>query len=280
MYDNVIASAKEHILLAAHRGYCAGNIPCNTIAAYQAALDAGADIIEIDVTPSVDKQLFVFHPGMEYPHLRTRKNIRALTASAVKRLRYVNADRVKTDYVINTLDEVFEFLNGKCYINVDKFWTAMPEITACIRRHGLQKQVIVKTPVDDRYFDMLEQTAPELAYIPMVKHVDNVSQRLAQKDINLIGVEALFTSDSDEIVSDAYIEDMHKRGLLLWGNPIVYNCRDVIASNHTDDTAIMGDKETGWLWFYKKGFDIVQTDWMPMLKSYYVEQGVHKPAIK
>ena len=31
-------SAKEKLLLVAHRGVWGGNIPCNTIAAYEAAL--------------------------------------------------------------------------------------------------------------------------------------------------------------------------------------------------------------------------------------------------
>jgi len=62
-------AAKDHILLAAHRGVCGGNIPCNTLEAYQIALQQHADIVEIDVSITADKQLFVFHPGMEPAHL-------------------------------------------------------------------------------------------------------------------------------------------------------------------------------------------------------------------
>ena len=31
--------------LAAHRGICGGNIPCNTLAAYKIAVDQGADVV-------------------------------------------------------------------------------------------------------------------------------------------------------------------------------------------------------------------------------------------
>jgi len=41
-------AASERIIIAAHRGVAGGNIPCNTIAAYDAALAQGADMIEID----------------------------------------------------------------------------------------------------------------------------------------------------------------------------------------------------------------------------------------
>ena len=59
------ADARERLLLVAHRGVWAGNIPCNTIAAYEAALRQGADMIEIDVDYTADGKLIVFHPGME-----------------------------------------------------------------------------------------------------------------------------------------------------------------------------------------------------------------------
>ena len=43
------AAAEKRMLLVAHRGSWGGNIPCNTIPAYETALAQGADMIEIDV---------------------------------------------------------------------------------------------------------------------------------------------------------------------------------------------------------------------------------------
>ena len=62
-------SAREKILVVAHRGTAGGNIPCNTMAAYEIALKQGADMIEADVSCSKDGKLFLFHPGMEREHL-------------------------------------------------------------------------------------------------------------------------------------------------------------------------------------------------------------------
>ena len=55
-------AAADHVLVAAHRGSAAGNIPCNTLAAYEIALRQGADIVELDVAKTADGELFVFHP--------------------------------------------------------------------------------------------------------------------------------------------------------------------------------------------------------------------------
>ena len=56
---------KDKVLVAAHRGTWMGNVPCNTIMAFNAALKAGADIVELDVSRSLDGTLYVFHPGTE-----------------------------------------------------------------------------------------------------------------------------------------------------------------------------------------------------------------------
>ena len=61
--------ASERIIIAAHRGECGGNIPCNTITAYEIAVSHGADMIEVDVNRSADDTLWILHPKMEQRHL-------------------------------------------------------------------------------------------------------------------------------------------------------------------------------------------------------------------
>ena len=46
--------AEQKLIMVAHRGIWGGNIPCNTIAAYEIALKQGADMIEIDVDACAD----------------------------------------------------------------------------------------------------------------------------------------------------------------------------------------------------------------------------------
>ena len=99
--------------LAAHRGICGGNIPCNTLAAYKIAVDQGADVVEIDVTKSKDGVFFVFHPFMEPVFLQGGKLITEMTAEEVKNTPLLNQDKVPTHYRVPTLQEVFAFLKDK-----------------------------------------------------------------------------------------------------------------------------------------------------------------------
>ncbi len=254
-------------LLVAHRGVCGANIPCNSIAAYKIALSQGADVVEIDVSKSKDGKFYVFHPGMEHVFLKS-KPLWELNSDEIDELYLLNQDSVPTSYKVPTLEEVLLLLKDKVYINVDKFWTDVEGISKIIRGCGVDKQVIVKTYVDDKALEAVTKYAPDFMFMPLVWHKDDVTDKLLENGVNVIGVEALFPNESDDCASDEYIKNMHDKGLLVWSNSIIYNEKDVISAHHTDDISLTDDPDKGWGWLIDKGFDFIQTDWLLMLKDY------------
>lgn len=255
-------------LFAAHRGICGANIPCNTMAAYKIALAQGADIVEIDVAKSKDGKFFVFHPHMEPVFLKSKKYIANMTAEEVSSLQLYNQDGVRTHYQVPTLQEALKFLKNKAYINVDKFWTDVEGISAEIRKAGVEKQVIVKTFTDEKSLSAVEKYASDFMFMPLVNGVDEVTENLIERGINVIGTEVLFSKETDEVCSDEYIRKMHEKGLLVWMNAIVYNELAVISAYHTDDISLTDSPDKGWGWLIDKGADVIQTDWLLMLKEY------------
>ena len=253
--------------LAAHRGVCGANIPCNSIAAYQIALNLGADVVEIDVSKTKDGKFYVFHPWMEPVFLKS-KYICDMTAEELEKERLVNQDSVKTSYKVPTLAEVLTLLKGKAYINVDKFWTDVEGITEEIRKAGVEKQVIVKTNVDEKSLEAVEKYAPDLMFVPLVRSKDEITESLLKRNINLIGVEVLFKNDNEECISDEYIKSMHDKGLLVWANSIIYDENDIINGYHSDDISVTGSPDKGWGWLIDKNIDFIQTDWLLMLQNY------------
>lgn len=266
--ETIFKQARSRTLICAHRGVSGGNVPCNTTAAFAGALAQGADIIELDVSKSRDGEFFVFHPGMERAHLRSRKSIALMKAAGVKRLRFVNQDNTKTQFGVERLDDVLDFLKGKCYINVDKFWTDVPGISRAIRKAGVEEQVIVKSGFSQKALKQLREYAPDLMYMPIIRERDEVTQTLLDGGVRCVGAEVLFREESAPVASDEYIDAMHRKGLLLFVNAIVYDYKEVLSAGHTDDAAVAGAPENGWGWLLDKGFDIIQTDWCGMLKSY------------
>ena len=255
-------------LLVAHRGVCGANVPCNTLAAYKIALAQGADVVEIDVAKSKDGKFYVFHPGMEHVFLHSSRPIAEMTSDEVESLYLFNQDAVVTSYKVPTLKEVLALLKDKAYINVDKYWTDVEGITREIREAGVEKQVIVKTWVNEDSLRAVAKYAPDFMFMPLVRGKDTVTDRLMADGVNVIGAEILFSREDEDCISDEYIAAMHEKGLMIWINSIIYNEADVISAHRTDDRSLAVSPDEGWGWIVDKGADFIQTDWLMMLKQY------------
>lgn len=260
--------SERTVLIAAHRGSAGGNIPCNSLPAYERALQDGADIIELDVARSADGVLFCFHPGKEPVMYADPTPISQLSGKAVSRRLLRNQDLAETCYTAPLLDDVLETLKHRCQIAVDKFWRHIPEIAACIRRHGMEEEVLCKIPGRREYYEICAQAASDLPILPVLSIRDNFTGTALEQSIRQVGVEAIFTSEADPIASDDYICQMHRSGQLLWVNSIVYDRNAILSAGHTDDRAAAGDPQGGWGWLVDKGFDIIQTDWTAQLRGY------------
>ena len=237
---------KKRPLIVAHRGTCGGNIPCNSIEAYQIALNHGADVIELDVDISKDGVLFIQHPGMEWVHLGINDRLKNYDSDKIKQMCLLNADHTKTQYSIPTLEEALLFLKGKCIVNIDKFWENPKEITELVDRLGMANEVIIKTEAKEEYLNDVEKYAPHLPYMTIVRKKDTLTDVIKQRNINYIGAEVLFTSEEDEV----YISELLDK--------INY-------------VSLIQDPELGWGYLARKGFDLIQTDFV-MACNLYLSQ--------
>ena len=273
MTFNLHEKAKENIIVVAHRGASGGNIPCNTMAAYEIALKQGADMIEVDVSCSLDGKLFLFHPGMECEHLNKDIDLDNLTYREIRNIRYVNYDRTPTQFKIAGFDNFLEQFKGRCYINIDKFWDNPELIYKTIKRHGMTEQILVKSKPSKKVFDVLENLCPELPYIPIVSENHPLHNELMKKEINYIGAEVLFKKDDSYLASDEFINMMHNDDKLVWVNSIIYDYKEQLSGGHSDDTAMTVSEDYGWGWLADRNFDFIQTDWTMMLVDYLKKSG-------
>lgn len=273
MTFNLQEKAKENIIIVAHRGSAGGNIPCNTLTAYEIAIKQGADMIEVDVSCSRDGKLFLFHPGMEREHLNKLVHLPLLSFDKIKKLKYVNYDKTPTQFSIAGFDDFLEQFKGRCYINIDKFWGNPEKIYNAVKRHGMTDQILVKSKISEPVIKVLEDLCPELAYIPIVSEEHPMHSRLMDKKINYLGAEVLFKNDNSYLASDEFIDMMHRDGKLVWVNSIIYNFKKQLSGGHSDDTALTISEDFGWGWLADKNFDFIQTDWTMMLVDYLKRTG-------
>lgn len=273
MNFNLHEKAKENIIIVAHRGASGGNIPCNTMAAYEIALKQGADMIEVDVSCSRDGKLFLFHPGMELAHLNKLKNLSLLSYKTVRKQHYVNYDKTKTQFTVADFDDFLEQFKGRCYINIDKFWDNPQKIYDAVKRHGMTEQMLVKSKPSEKVFSVLENLAPEIPFMPIIKEEHPIHERLLRSKINYVGVEVLFEKDDSSLASPEFISKMHRDNILVWANAIIYDYKRQLSGGHSDDSALTVGEDCGWGWLADRGFDMIQTDWTMMLVDYLKKTG-------
>ena len=132
----------------AHRGASA-HAPENTIPSFELALTQGADAIELDAKLTSDGQIVVFHDATID---RTTEGTGRLAQKTLAELRSLDAGSFFSDQFrgtkIPTLEEVFEAVGKKIFINVELTNYATPrdalveKVCALVRKHGLEKSVI------------------------------------------------------------------------------------------------------------------------------------------
>lgn len=267
---NPLALARQErgVLIAAHRGVAAGNIPCNTLPAFEAALRQGADILETDVIFTDEQEMFIFHAKQEPNHLNRQLRLERLPREEVLAQRYVNTDNDETPYGVITLDSFLETFKNRGLINLDHGWDFLPELTAAVRRHKMEDQILLKTPAKPKYFQIMEQVAPDLMFMPILKEQDGATELLESMNIRYVAAELVFSTEDSALCQDDYIRSHHEKGRQLWVNPLLYSYKAQLTAGHNDDIAISSDPEYGWGWLLDKGFDILQTDWPLQLRLF------------
>lgn len=264
------------VLVAAHRGTSAGNIPPNSIAAFDIALKEGADILEMDLFKSADGEIFVFHTGMEPSHLDRHIKIETYTAEEIRQMRLCNCDLTQTFLPVNSFDEVLEHLKGKCKLNLDRSINIIDSVMEVVRKHGMEDQILMKSDPSDRSLKLIETYAPDIDYMPIFMQEDTASEKIESMNIHYVGAELVFKSEQVPVAQDSYIEMQKKKGRILWGNAILYSSRVPLSGGHTDDISLVEDPDQGWGWLADKGFDIIQTDWALHCVNYLKEKNYRK----
>lgn len=134
-------------LIGAHRGASA-RAPENTLAAFRAALDDRAELIELDVHVTRDGRLAVIHDETTG---RTTGVDGVVAKLTMAELRALDAGRVMggawAGEPAPELGDVFALARGRVPINVEikGGMATLPVLIACLEEHGMMESVIVSS---------------------------------------------------------------------------------------------------------------------------------------
>jgi glycerophosphoryl diester phosphodiesterase len=137
-----------HPIIFAHRGASA-HAPENTLAAFNLAVEQGADGIELDVKLSADGHVVVIHDPTVDRTTGANGRVKDMTLDELRAMGAGSffADTFK-DEKIPTLEEVFESVGKKTFINIEltNYTTRNDQLveSVCmlVKRFSLQKSVL------------------------------------------------------------------------------------------------------------------------------------------
>ena len=261
---------EKKVIIAVHRGSSGGNIIENTIKSFEIALKYGGDMIEVDAAKSTDGEIYTVHQGQEERLFFSKNNVETLNSHEINLLDYRNGNSFKVNQRVEKLEEVFKYFKGNTLINLDRGWDFWEDVFELLHKYDMFDQVILKSPVQETYLDVLEKYDVPVMYIPIVKTKAELDQAL-ERDINTVGAEIIIESESSDFHNKEYIKELKDKNLLVWLNAIRLNDTTTLTLGYDDDAALLESEDLGWGKIVEMGADIIQTDW-PLHLSCYLKK--------
>lgn len=268
--DIINSPIGKKVFVAAHRGRFGGCIPENTLAAFDAAIGSGADIVETDIAKLADGTFILFHDTDAERMLGVKRPITSFTYEELKGYTLKNSIGEPSEFHINTLDELLEHLKGRCYINLDKCDGYLDEVFQRVVYYGMEEQILLKNHVVCKGdLDWMERTGYRPIYIPVLKK-DEDAEALYEliKRIDVQIVEVFLAVEDSALISREFVEDMHTRGIKIWVNALDLGNNLRLNASRGDNRSLLVSPDEGWGWYVKRGVDIIQTDWVMETVNY------------
>lgn len=214
----------DHPVCWAHRGYSA-RYPENTMAAFRAAVDAGADGIELDVTLSSDNRVIVIHDA----HLdRTTNGTGPVSSKTSAELQTLDAGAwYSPDFAgerLPSLKEVLDEIGGKLLLNIE----IKPE--AC--RPWMNKDVAAGS-IERQVLDMVRsRSLMGSVIVSSFNYMALINLRSLDAGLRL---GALFSGEEDNIDFRALVEAIDAYSFHIRANVLTPEVVDIF---HDDDRKV------------------------------------------
>ena len=135
--------AAAHIAVIAHRGEHRAH-PENTLPAIQAAIDAGADFVELDVRTTSDGRLVLMHDGKVDRTTNVAGLVREMTFDQIRALDA--GSRFSPQFAgtkVPSFDEALALAHGKIGVYVDSKDIAPAELVGALARTDMLDRVVI-----------------------------------------------------------------------------------------------------------------------------------------
>jgi glycerophosphoryl diester phosphodiesterase len=206
--DKLWHTHRNKTIAMSHRGDHK-NAPENTLAAFDKAIAAGANIVEVDVRLTSDGRWIVYHNRTIRTHNGARMLVSQCTFNELKELTVSGSRYSIPDQAIPSLDEVLEHLRGRVVVYLDDKMGRPLELAEIIREHEMEDQVFIG--IND-YADaiLMSEFAPDVHWRARVKPIgNNIEKYLLLKPLIIeVNNFSALTPERVDLIHDAGVKIM------------------------------------------------------------------------
>lgn len=237
------------ILVAAHRG-AHDQAPENSLAAFQNAIDLGADFIETDVRQTRDGELILMHDDKVDRTTDGSGLVKEKTLADISRLFLSGNQRVPT------LRQALELVRGRIFLDLDIKSAGVEKIVRLLQETGTRQQVLLFGSVAK--LDSLIALDRTLLIMPRAKTVRDLQMLFQRYHPPAMHVDASFFRSTDAA-------PWREQGAHIWLNALLW----------PDIKAMLGGAEWGYAPLLHSGATIIQTDRPQHLLRYLRQHNRH-----
>jgi glycerophosphoryl diester phosphodiesterase len=244
------APCAPQIAVIAHRGEHRAH-PENTLPAFQAAIDAGADFFELDVRTTADGRLVLMHDATVDRTTDGHGPVRSLTFDQIRAL---DAGAKFSPQFAGTrvpsFDEALALAHGKIGVYVDSKDIAPADLAAALAKADMQSAVAIYG--GSGFLKKVQALSPSLKIMPEADSAATLDKLLAELSLRVVAFDAGdFKDDAIAVAKSAGVDVYVDR---LWS----------------------ADKPADWQDAVDRGATGIQTDRPAELVAYLRSRKLHK----
>ena len=259
---------QDKVMVVAHRGNWR-EAPENSVWAIRKAIEAGADMAEIDLALTKDSVLILMHDNTINRTTTGKGKPSDYTLAEIKEFYLRDGAGHPTQMHVPTLEEILKESKGKIFLNLDKGFDYIALVYPMLEKYDMLSEVLFKGSSDYETFNRnYGNIKDDIVYMPIVRLERGEGLELIDEFTNNYtpyGFEFTVGETEEHLIDFKPLRD---KGIRVWINSLWYNHN---AGNH-DDMAL--EDPNVYEWYINNNVNIIQTDRIKELTEFLKKEGL------
>lgn len=258
---------QDKVMVVAHRGNWR-EAPENSVWAIRKAIEAGADMAEIDIALTKDSVLILMHDRTINRTTTGKGEPKDYTLAEIKEFYLRDGAGHATQMRVPTLEEILVESKGKIFLNLDKGFNYIGLVYPLLEKYDMLDEVLFKGNSDYETFNNnYGDIKDNIVYMPIVRLERGEGWDLINdfiENYTPYGFEFTVGENEDYLID---FEPLRDKGIRVWVNSLWF---DHNAGNH-DDVAL--ENPDVYRWYIDNNVNIIQTDRIKELVGFLKKEG-------